>query len=539
MTLRHSLPPGALALAAAFLTACTTLQPLPPRQQDTADAARAAAATTAPQRNVTGFSDALRCMDKLFIDYGTRDVSLLIEDLGDSTKKVSAGTRDMMISAIADMTRRSRAIQVVAFGADANNTVAFLNAAQQRSAFAVVPQYGLRGSISQLDDSVLRRQADGGLSLGALLSGGSSRSRQVNVLGLDVALVTTRDLALVPGTVSKNQTTLVKEGDALDSQATISKVGINFSTSFQRTDGTAQALRNMVELSAVELFGRLQKLPYWSCLGSGTDNPEVRAEIEDWFIGMDRAGELTPYFQTQLRNRGFWDGAIDGQVTPALRQAVAAYRQGVGLGAGELVDLPLFTRFIGAPFPPPPAQPLRDVPLQAAAPAAPTAPAAPATAAGAPPSGATATALPGVAAAPALALIVAPDKAQYSPGEAASLRITPSQPAYVYCYSRDAQGVLQRIFPNRFQGDPRVTPQQPLQLPGRQAFKLPAVAGSSVACLAAPREVYTDVPAALRWGDFQALNAVRSVDELQRLFETIARGPVAVATLALPVGAAR
>ncbi|OYU99733.1 MAG: hypothetical protein CFE45_11805, partial [Burkholderiales bacterium PBB5] len=277
-----------------MLTACTTLQPLPPRQQDTADAARAAATTTAPQRNVTGLSAALRCMDKLFIDYGTRDVSLLIEDLGDSTKKVSAGTRDMMISAIADMTRRSRAIQVVAFGADANNTVAFLNAAQQRSAFAVVPQYGLRGSISQLDDSVLRRQADGGLSLGALLSGGSSRSRQVNVLGLDVALVTTRDLALVPGTVSKNQTTLVKEGDALDSQATISKVGINFSTSFQRTDGTAQALRNMVELSAVELFGRLQKLPYWSCLGSGTDNPEVRAEIEDWFIGMDRAGELTP-----------------------------------------------------------------------------------------------------------------------------------------------------------------------------------------------------------------------------------------------------
>jgi len=30
----------------------------------------------------------------------------------------------------------------------------------------------------------------------------------------------------------------------------------------QRTDGTAQALRNMVEMSAIELIGRLQNLPY-------------------------------------------------------------------------------------------------------------------------------------------------------------------------------------------------------------------------------------------------------------------------------------
>jgi len=232
-------------LAAALLTACAA--PLPPVKKDVA--AAAAPPQSAPQRNVTGFSDALRCMDNLYLAYGTRDVSVLLEDLTDTTKKVSAGTRDMMMSAISDMTRRSRAIQVVAFGQDANNVVAFLNSAQQRGAFAVVPQFDLRGSITQLDESVLRRQADGGVSIGSALSVGSSRSRQLNVLGLDVAMVRTSNLTLVPGVVSKNLTTIIKEGDALDSQSTISKVGINFSTSFQRTDGTAQALRNMVELS--------------------------------------------------------------------------------------------------------------------------------------------------------------------------------------------------------------------------------------------------------------------------------------------------
>jgi len=342
-----------LALLLAVSTAACA--PLPPRQQDTRAAAQPV--QSVPQRNVTGFADALRCMDNLYLGYGTRDVSVLLEDLTDTTKKVSAGTRDMMMSAISDMTRRSRAIQVVAFGPDANNVVAFLNSAQKRNAFAVVPQYDLRGSITQLDENVLRRQADGGLSIGSTLSTGGSKSRSLNVLGLDVAIVDTSNLVLVPGVVSKNLTTIAKEGDALDSQATISKVGINFSTSFQRTDGTAQALRNMVELASVELFGRLLKLPYWSCIGASADNPEVRNEIEDWFIGMERAGELTPFFQLQLRNRGFYDGAVDGRVTPALRDAVAAYRRGVGLGSEGVVDLALFTKFIDAPFPPPPALP--------------------------------------------------------------------------------------------------------------------------------------------------------------------------------------
>jgi hypothetical protein len=553
--MRHSLT--ALTLAAA-LAACSSVPPLPPAAPDRAAATKPP--DSAPQRNVTNFSDALRCMDNLYLAYGTRDVSVLLEDLTDATKKVSAGTRDMMMSAISDMTRRSRAIQVIAFGQDANNVVAFLNSAQQRSAFSVVPQFGLRGSITQLDESVLRRQADAGLGLGALASLGASKSRQVNVLGLDVAIVTTSNLALVPGVVSKNATTIIKEGDALDSQATIRKVGINFSTSFQRTDGTAQALRNMVELASVELFGKLLKLPYWGCVGAGPDNAEVKAEIEDWFVGMERAGELTPFFQLQLRNRGYFDGPVDGRVTPALRQAVAAYRRALGLGEQAVVDLELFTRFIASPFPAPPAQPFRDAavaplavppasgtvapPVAAAPPSpaqptpgqqppAPQAPASPppTVAAAAP---ATSSRSVGSAAAPLIpraAVELEPLKAAYSAGEPFSFRIRSTGPAYVYCYARDGAAPIQRIFPNRWVQDPRVDASKPFVLPGNQPFVLKASPTLSIACLSAPREVYQEVPAALRWGDFQALQAVRGFDEVQRILEAVAKEPVGLATL--------
>ncbi len=505
-------------LCCITLAACAPLPKLPPAAPDRAAAVQSTDST--PQRNVTNFSDALRCMDNLYLAYGTRDVSVLVEDLTDATKKVNAGTRDMMMSAISDMTRRSRAIEVIAFGPDANNIVAFLNSAQQRSPFAVVPRFDLRGSITQLDESVLRRQADAGASLGSALGVGASRSRQLNVLGLDVAMVDTRKLALVPGAVSKNLTTIIKEGDAFDSQATISKVGINFSTSFQRTDGTAQALRNMVELSSVELFGRLLKLPYWSCIGTGVDNPEVRNEVEDWFIGMERSGELTPFFQVQLRNRGFFDGPADGRVTPALRQAVAAYRRGVGLGDAGLVDLPLFTKFIGAPFPAPPAQPFRDV---AAAPPPPPLP----PAAKAPPSGAA------TARAAGIRLQLALSRSGSAPDADLGVTVSPSEPAYVYCYAQPVDGAVQRIFPNRFVSDPRVTPEQPLVLPGAQPFRLQAGKTRSVACLAARREVYNDVPAALRWGDFQALNAIHGFEQLRGMLEAVAHEPVALGTIDL------
>lgn len=479
-------------IATLVLAACA---PLPPKKEDAA--AAVAPPATLPQRNVTNFSDALRCMDKLYISYGVRDVSVVLEDLSDSTRKVSAGTRDMMMSALSDQTRRSRAIEVSAFGQDANNAVAFMANAQKRTAFAVVPQFNLRGSISQLDEGVLKRQADGGVSLGSVLGAGASTSRQFNVLGLDVAMADTARLTLIPGVVSKNLTTIVKEGDALDTQATFSKIGINFSTSFQRSDGTAQALRNMVELSSVELFGRLLKLPYWQCLGADASNPEVREEIEDWFVGMERGGELTAYFQTQLRNRGFYDGPADGNVTPALRQAVSNYRAALGMGDTPGVDLAFFTVFLEGPFPNPPALAARDVPATAQSSAA------------------------------RIALTL--DAVEPVSGEGVGFSVSSSAPAYVYCYARTAAGKLQRIFPNRFVSDPRIEPGQPLLLPGRQGFRLiPGERGTiPVACFAAPREIYNDIPAALRWGDFQDLNKVGDFADVRSMLEAVAHEPVA------------
>ena len=107
-----------------------------------------------PQRNVTHFADGLRCMDDMLYRFGVRDVSVMIEEMQDQSRRLGAGTRDMMVSAFADMTRKSRGVRLVTFGQDNQNVVQLLSIAQRLNDFKVVPQYDVRGSITQFDEDV-------------------------------------------------------------------------------------------------------------------------------------------------------------------------------------------------------------------------------------------------------------------------------------------------------------------------------------------------------------------------------------------------
>src|SRR3954453_8629502 len=78
------------------------------------EAGRIAAAPKTPaNRNLTSFTDALRCMDDLFLAYGKRDVVVTTAGIPDSTGKVQAGTKEMLISAVSKMSVKSKAITLI------------------------------------------------------------------------------------------------------------------------------------------------------------------------------------------------------------------------------------------------------------------------------------------------------------------------------------------------------------------------------------------------------------------------------------------
>jgi hypothetical protein len=525
MKLPQALRHVALAAVAA-LTGCQSLEVKHATVEQTAEVRRGPEAT--PQRTITGFSSALRCMDSLLLDYGVRDVTMLVEEIVDETKKVNAGTRDMLISAVSDMTRRSRAVRLVAFGKDTANVISFLATAQRASAYEAIPLYDIKGSVTQLDENLIKNQKDLGVGISPFINLGVARDAASSVLGLDLSVLTTSDMAVLSGVTSRNSVVILKQGRGFDGDAAYRKFGINFSMNLSRSEGQTQALRGLVELAVVELVGRLTKTPYWSCLGANPqDSEEIRLEIFDWYHAMAATRvELIAYFQNQLRRRGFYDGPIDGQFNPAIDEAIANYRAQLGMSREPLLNEVFFTAFLSADHRQVkrPGQPARYVPPvpAAAAPAADATPVSVASAASA------ASAAQAQAATVPLALKLATQNNQtrFASGEAISLLVQPTHDAHVYCYLQDENAKIMRFYPNRFAKDSLVSASKPLALPGAMRFQLvmnDKGTRETIACFAAPRDVMSELPLAVSGTDFEPL-PVASIEQIRSAFAQASGG---------------
>jgi len=434
------------------------------------------AAPAASVPPASAFGPALRCMDAMLLEHGVRDLSVVVEDLADPQQKAQAGTKDMLIAAVSDMTQRSRSIRLVAGNADWGQTAAVMNQAQKRDAYAVAPQFALRGTL---------RSLDGG-----------------RTISMDLALLTTQDMSVVPGTATQNAA-LLRNGNAefvKFGQAIVVPVG-----------GVAHGQRAVAELASIELFGRLTKVPYWSCLGASADNAAVATEIQDWYDAMAaRPAEIVTYFQQQLRLRQAYDGPIDGTVGPAFKDAVVRTRGALGLSREPKLSLDLFKAYLGADIP------TLQAKIRAAAPVAVATPAAPAVPL-------------------TLQVATSADGRRLSRGEAVQLSIRPSRDAHVYCFLQDEKRQVTRFFPNRFQRDSRVQPATGLQLPGAMRFELTMNTRGvpeTVACFATERDVLAELPAGVNGGDFQPLPAA-TLDQVRQAFVKVSGGTLAHESLEL------
>lgn len=474
--------PLVFGFSLATLSACSTStsdQLRADSEQSVNDASKGP--KSSPYRNVSNFTGAVRCMDNLMGDYGVKGISVLVEDLDDSTKKVSVGTRDMLLNTMSEMTRRSRAIKFISYGGDQKNIVSFMAAADVKSAFTTVPQYDIRGSISQYDDNVVKNTQDIGVGISEYLTLGKSSSATAKILGVDLSVINTSDLSLVPGVYSKNAVAIFSQGDGIDSEARFNKFGLNYSTSLARSEGTAIAVRNLIELASVELIGKLTKVPYWKCMSSNTKNHDVKQEVDDWFEGMaNNPAELFAYFQFQLSNRGVYKGLVNGIPTPQLSVAIKQYKTAMGL----IPDSNLNAEFLAAYF---------DANHDA------------------------------VSAriekmnqshnsrAPIKLKITPSDfnKSIYSRRENVRLELSVGIPAYVYCYLFDPHNTAMRIYPNRFSSSTFLDADGPLRLPDSIKFNLIAneqAKEEKVECFATHKDVLPYMSGAARDVDLQPLS---------------------------------
>jgi hypothetical protein len=500
----------ALSAALAALAGCQTLEVKQPTIEQTNEIRKGP--EDRPQRSITGFSHALRCMDTLLLDYGVRDITMLTEEITDETKKLNAGTRDMLISSVSDMSRRSRAVRLVAFGKDTANVISYLASAQSASAYQAIPLYDIKGSVSQFDENLVKNQKDIGIGFAPFINLGAAKDAGSSMLALDLSVMTTSDMAVLAGVTSRNSVMILKQGSGIDGDAAYHKFGINYSMNLAKAEGQTQALRGLVELAAVELIGKLTKTPYWSCLGVSDPkkNEETRLEMFDWFHAMAATRiELIAYFQNQLRRRGFYDGPIDGEFNPAIDEAISNYRAALGLSREAVLNEEFFYAFLAADHtkikrPDQPARYVAPASVAAAPASIPVAAAATSARAAATP----AEAAQAQAASLKLSLTTPKQQTRFARGEPINLSLAPSQDAHVYCYLQDEEAKVIRFFPNRFARDSRVAAAQPLALPGAMRFQLTMNTKGvpeTISCFATQRDVMASLPQVLVGTDFEPL----------------------------------
>ncbi len=272
-------------LVALLLNACATL-PGPTSH----DAPRVAQPQTAPVNNITGFSPALACMDRLFQRYGAPKRHIMATSIPDQTgRNIGGGGKAMLMSTVSEMNKHSNAfvythLPVSPVSSDDPHLSGRIDLAYLMEHIKValggnragvdLPDYIVVASISQLDRGVIERKGGGGVDIGFFGLGGSA-NEIVSVLTADFNVANGKNFKIMNGMTSNNSVAIVRRGTGGDFNARFKKAGIYFDVSLDQSEGVHAALRNLVQLSMIEILGQLAGVPYQQCLHQPRQLPVV------------------------------------------------------------------------------------------------------------------------------------------------------------------------------------------------------------------------------------------------------------------------
>ena len=241
--------------------------------------------TRYPVRTVTSFTPGLACFDRLMLANKVQPIyvtSATLPDYSESRGTAGYGTRDMLISAISEMSKQSAAIRYVAFDRSTPDIVALQNSHPRKSTLRI-PDFFIRGAVTQINSDPYSKQA--GFSANAarisdeIMGAGASSSNSLSLssISLDLAVGLVNNYQLLPGVFSANTMAVEKRSNSTEYTLGLSKFGLNMNMGENRAQAISQSMRSLVEVGAIELFGKLYDLPYWECLADlGSDDPSAK-----------------------------------------------------------------------------------------------------------------------------------------------------------------------------------------------------------------------------------------------------------------------
>jgi hypothetical protein len=479
-------------------------------EEKTTRARVGAAPKTPAVKTITNFTQALRCMDELFLSNGKRGIVITSAGIPDNTGKAKAGDKEMMISALSKMTMKSNAFEFIDLTAGTfgeNDLVTLFELKGKGN--TKIPDYYIRGAVTQLDDNAVRESKGAGLAL-PFLDIGYAKEQSFNLISVDMSVGDAATRRILPETNTSNTMIITNSGRSGEAGGKVIKMGLNFNKDLSRTEGLGAAYRTLIELGLIEVLGKFTRVPYWKCLDIESTNPELLDQVREWYdVASDK--ERVLFIQRKLAGMKRYKGTLDGLMNDDLKSAIAEYQAYVGLIADGRVNFDLYfnlkddtqNELAALPLSPPAAAPNM---------VAVTMPPMPVTAV---PEFKTASPSP-------FAIHLMSDKGgrpTYKVGDFLNLQMSVNKSGFASCFYEDTDRNTVRIFPNRFFSNSQLSGNFQIPLPtGGFKIRFDKRGRERVACVGSDRELI--FPSGLAGRKDLSPLPVHSLDELMGQFKT-------------------
>lgn len=325
---------------------------------------------TRPARNFTSFSQSLRCMDRLLKQSGRGPVLISSNGFPDNTEDLDVGADDMLINAISQMNASNR--RYVFLDQALLKDFGQLEILTTRKDEEQAPQIYIRGSISQIDERTVETggSATYSASTANTVTDAYFRgSRKLSVISVDMHLVRFPSRQVLAGGSVANSMVVTQR--RLDGRVSglISQGTLGIPLYMERIESKSQAVRNLIEVGAIELLGRHSGVPYWTCLETPDTNAKRNEKRERRDVSATDAARISEAQQILAAMGLLPSGYEPGTLDAATRRAVSTFQSRNRLLPNGIVDFDTLDALRrSAPIRPKPTQTVRTTRAEPAAP---------------------------------------------------------------------------------------------------------------------------------------------------------------------------
>jgi Domain of unknown function (DUF4384) len=486
--------------------------------------------TIRPTRSLSSLTPSLMCMDMMFRQAELPTTLITSKQIPDASTKIAVSTKDMIITALSQMSRLSNAFRFIDYEVDIsrqdtvqNMTAIMLNNNQMQ---LQKPAVYVTGSVSFVDQNVINNHFDTGTSAARLETGYSS-NRNATIIGLDLHLGDFKTRTIIPGLDSANEVVIGNASQGLDLAGKIGSYGVQFNVGRDYTQGSGAAVRTLVDLAMIELIGKWSRLPYWRCLTLDQNHPDLQRQMRDWY---DEGSPATrsKLVKSSLVSQGYMttqqSSALDN--SSDVKMALGKFQADSGMVVTGVIDFPTYERImrtytkldadgklITVGWNPGNAIPVPVVTELATK--------------------ADLAAVTYGEASPVRVIDLQIENAQldkntFEVGDQIFLSTSVSRASHVYCYLQEATGKVMRVLPNATNSESLMTANLAVRLPdwmsNKPGFILDAAAtgNESLVCIATNDDVLPKLPETMQIAAFKPIAGISTQAEVLAAFSQAA-----------------